>query len=109
MKKHYILAFVASVVCGMSAQAQESVQSVPRNHIQIQAASLAASPLVQEPSSFLRSGTTNQLDSVIRTDGNGAKTYKYLYEYTNEGRVAGITAYAWDAATSNWASEKSYS
>lgn len=110
MKKHYILALMASVVCGMSAEAQQvTSQSEPQLGIQIQAESLSNPTLVQNPVSLLRSTGTNQIDSVIRTDGNGAKTYKYLYAYTEKGQIASIEGYKWDASTSNWASEKHYS
>ena len=74
MKKHYFLALMASVVCGMSVQAQQvTSQSGPQLGIQIQAESLSNPTLVQNPVSLLRSAGTNQIDSVIRTDGNGAK------------------------------------
>lgn len=110
MKKHYFLALMASVVCGMSVQAQQvTSQSGPQLGIQIQAESLSNPTLVQNPVSLLRSAGTNQIDSVIRTDGNGAKMYKYLYAYTENGQVASIEGYKWDVSTSNWANEKYYS
>ena len=109
MKKHYFLAVMASVVCGMSVQAQESVQPVQPQKDRLQIERSEIPPFVQKPGSLLRSSTTDQVDSIIRTDRNDVKKYKYLLKYTEDGQTAGISGYKWDAATSSWENEKFYS
>ena len=100
---------MASIVCGMSAQAQVSVQPVKpqKNRLQVEKAGIPT--LVQEPGSQLRSGLTYQLDSVVRTNNRGAIDCIFLYEHTDEGFVSLLTGYMWDATTSDWADEKFYS
>ena len=106
MKKHYILALMASVVCGMSVQAQESVQPVQPQKDRLQIERSEIPPLVQKTGSLLRSGATNLADSLIRADGNGVNMYKFVFEYTENGQESCVSGYEWDAATSSWASEK---
>ena len=106
MKKHYILALMASVVCGMSVQAQESVQPVQPQKDRLQIERSEIPPLVQKTGSLLRSGATNLADSLIRADGNGVYMYKFVFEYTENGQESCVSGYEWDAATSSWASEK---
>ena len=109
MKKHYFLALMASIVCGMSAQAQVSVQPVKPQNNRSQVEKAGIPTLVQEPGSQLRSGLTYQLDSVVRTNNRGAIDCIFLYEHTDEGFVSLLTGYMWDATTSDWADEKFYS
>ena len=109
MKKHYFLALMASIVCGMSAQAQVSVQPVKPQNNRLQVEKAGIPTLVQEPGSQLRSGLTYQLDSVVRTNNRNAIDCIFLYEHTDEGFVSLLTGYMWDATTSDWADEKFYS
>lgn len=94
MKKHYILALMASVVCGMSVQAQESVQPVQSQKGRSQIERSEIPPLVQKTGSLLRSGATNLADSLIRADGNGVNMYKFVFEYTkmDKNRVFLVTS-----------------
>ena len=46
---------------------------------------------------------------MVRTDGTGTKMNKYVYEYNEKGQQTLLTIYEWDAAASDWASEKYYS
>ena len=100
---------MASIVCGMSAQAQVSVQPVKPQNNRLQVEKAGIPTLVQEPGSQLRSGLTYQLDSVVRTNNRGAIDCIFLYEHTDEGFVSLLTGYMWDATTSDWADEKFYS
>lgn len=109
MKKHYFLALMASIVCGMSVQAQVSVQPVKPQNNRLQVEKAGIPTLVQEPGSQLRSGLTYQLDSVVRTNNRGAIDCIFLYEHTDEGFISLLTGYMWDATTSDWADEKFYS
>lgn len=109
MKKQYLLALMASVVCGMSAQAQTVThQAAAKNDLQAEKAN-AGQVITPTSSSLLRSTTTILCDSVVRTDGTGTKMNKYVYEYNEKGQQTLLTIYEWDAAASDWASEKYYS
>ena len=109
MKKQYLLALMASVVCGMSAQAQTVThQAAAKNDLQAEKAN-AGQVITPTSSSLLRSTTTILCDSVVRTDGTGTKMNKYVYEYNEKGQQTLLTIYEWDAAASDWASEKFYS
>ena len=50
-----------------------------------------------------------QIDSIIRTDENGEKKFKYLYEYTDGGQVLAWTSHAWDKTAADWKDEITHS
>lgn len=94
MKKQYFLALVASVVCGMSAQAQiqAPLQTVPMTQIQQPTQSNLKA---NTSSSLLRATDTRLLpDSVY--SGNSAGGYdKTYYKYTEEGLVSEQVSQQW--------------
>ena len=101
MKKHYILALVASVVCGMSAQAQMQVRSAQPQSIKVQLERSDAQ--VKKSGSLLRSGEAQQLpDSIIVTDADGAFISKNIYKYSEEGFASEMWYYEWNAEVSKW-------
>ena len=102
MRKQYLLALMASVVCGMSAEAQVmNHPAAARKDFRTEAARLLSQKR-EAPANLLRSASALRIDSVIRTNANGENTLKYRYEYTESGQVSSLTSYRWDDAFAEW-------
>ena len=110
MKKRYFLALAASVVCGMSVEAQVPMKvcQEPQDGLKVQTANPnAVNPLLKKSTSLLRSTDTALPDSVITTDGNGVNIYRNIYKYDENGRKTEMWYNEWDTETSTWSEEQS--
>ena len=119
MKKHYLLALMASVVCGMSAQTRTNVAGIDPSRLGAAAmnqptsaatdGSAASSTAVRTkaPASLLRSASAQLPDSLIDLNAQGVRFAKNTFKYNDAGQTTEMYYYLWNEAASDWAMEGS--